>query len=278
MNAPWKAFRGQTGLALFFIISLAISWFIWIPQALVALGYPIAALPLDSPLVLLATWGPGLAAIIVTLIVTGRAALAGIFASLFHNRPGFQWYAVLLLPPLVRVVGSGLDILMGFDYIVDSPVVLLGAEAAFMLPILILFSFPAALGEELGWRGFALPRLLEKTSPWAASVLLGLFWGLWHVPPLLAQGVLTLEALPVLGAILAPIPITLIYTWLYCNTNRSLLVVWLFHTSDAVTQYLLPRLPTYTDELLVLGIALMLLFFTGLQPRQRPALTHHRAI
>ena len=95
------------------------------------------------------------------------------------------------------------------------------------------------------------PRHSSPVSCW------GCVWGLWHVPTLLAQRALEPTLLAVALTIVGPVPLAVLYTWLFNHTRHSLLLAVLLHTSDAVTQYLLPRLPTLTDELLITATALL---------------------
>lgn len=252
--------RPPQRLGLFFLLTLAISWAIWLPQAAAALGRPVAALPLDSPLMLLAVWAPGCAAALLALQAAGLAGLRALLRPLRIWRVGARWYLfALLFPAAIWLAGRGIDTLLGARYELRSPLGALGAPAAGMLPLLILLALPNALGEELGWRGFALPRLQARASAMGASVLLGLLWGLWHVPTLIAQGALAPSAPAIAAAIVGPVPLALLYTWLFNHTRQSLLPVWLLHASDAATQYLLPRLPSPTDDLLILAAALLVL-------------------
>jgi uncharacterized protein len=246
-------------LPLFFGLSLLISWAVWVPQALAQLGYGGTAIGLDSPLMLLAVWGPGLAALIVAFVSRRTAGWRELLRPLRRWRVGWGWYAlVLLFPAAVWALGRGIDALLGRSYALESPAAAFGAQAAVMLPALILFALPNTLGEELGWRGFALPRLLEARTPLIASVLLGLFWGVWHIPTWIAQG-LADEPAGLLLLVVGIVPLTIIYTWIYNGTAGSLLLVWLFHAADTVTQYLLPRLPTLTDDALVWLAALLVI-------------------
>jgi uncharacterized protein len=252
------------GLALFFVLSLTISWLIWVPQAAATLGLHVLTIPLNSPLMLVAVWGPGLAAVLVALLAGGRTGLRSLFRPLRRWRVGAKWYLlVLLFPAMIWSLGRIVDMIRGADYVLRSPAEVFGPQQAVMLPFLILFALPSALGEEMGWRGYALPHLQTRYSALAASVILGLFWGLWHIPTLVAQGVLDLSLVALVPALLGPIPLAFVYTWIYNNAQRSLLIVWLFHTSDAVTQYILPRLPTATDEILVAAIAILLVVRAG---------------
>lgn len=90
------------------------------------------------------------------------------------------------------------------------------------------------MGEELGWRGFALPRLQARMSALSASLILGLLWALWHLPLYLTAGHPLSEVFFgwFLLSILAD---AILFTWIFNNTRGSLLVVLLFHASIATS-------------------------------------------
>jgi membrane protease YdiL (CAAX protease family) len=102
------------------------------------------------------------------------------------------------------------------------------------------------MGEELGWRGFALPRLQRQTNAFDASILLGLIWGLWHLPlyfvsgtgqsEMLADG--TSPAFAIGGFIGWTIGLSVLFTWLFNQTGGSLIVVILFHAAVNVAAFL----------------------------------------
>jgi membrane protease YdiL (CAAX protease family) len=87
------------------------------------------------------------------------------------------------------------------------------------------------VGEELGWRGYALPKLLEQRTPITASLVLGMLWALWHLPNI----IFPMAGVPALG----PFPVvvvwiiaqTLLFTWLYIHSRGSILIATLFHAS-----------------------------------------------
>ena len=103
------------------------------------------------------------------------------------------------------------------------------------------FLFGGALNEESGWRGFALPRLQSRFSPMISSIILGAFWGLWHVP-LHVIDVGMYGGNP-WGAVIRimDIPRAILFTWLYNRTNGNLLVVMLFHAAINTTSYFMSR-------------------------------------
>ena len=88
-----------------------------------------------------------------------------------------------------------------------------------------------SLGEEIGWRGFLLPALLQRMSPLAASVVLGVVWGLWHLPIDLAVGFGLHGIGAVMARVIFAVPLSILFTWFYLRSGGSLLVALLLHTS-----------------------------------------------
>ncbi len=255
----------RSQLILFFGLSLA-SWVIWIPQALARLGHGIPAIPLNSPLNALAVWAPGLAALIVCTLVGGRAGVRGLLRPLRYWRVGRGWYAFAVVFPTVQWLAAlGIDRLLGRTYdLRPSPVLAaLGPQAAALLPVVTLVALPNALGEELGWRGFALPRLQTRYSALVASIIIGLFWGLWHVPAWIAQKQMAPGAPAVFLQVTSTIPAAILFTWVYNNTGGSLPPVWVFHASIVITGYFAPALPTHTHSVLSWAMAIAVIVTTG---------------
>lgn len=259
-----KRFR----LPLFFLLSFIISWVIWIPQAAATLGISESTISLDSPLNLLAVWGPGLAAILLSILTTGKASLRDLLNPIRRWRVGIQWYIfVLFFPAGIWLVGRALDTLLGQSYELTSILSELGPEYAMMLPFFVIFALPSALGEEIGWRGFALPQLQASYNALVSSIIIGLFWGLWHIPTWIAQGQMGISLLVML---LSMVPAAILFTWVYNSTAGSLLLVWLFHAATAIKGYFLAPLPTLTDEILLYGVAVLIVSIAG------PAHLSHR--
>jgi hypothetical protein len=104
------------------------------------------------------------------------------------------------------------------------------------------------LGEEIGWRGFALPKLLESRSPLVASLILGALWALWHFPYALTAGTF-LSEVPLHWFFINLLALSVIYTWIFINTNGSLLLPLLFHAAGNTTSNLFPILPPAAPDL-----------------------------
>jgi membrane protease YdiL (CAAX protease family) len=248
-------------LPLFFVLTFVLSWIVWVPQAAGALGLVGLEIPPESGLNLFAVWGPAMAAVILSGLVAGRSGLRRLLGPLGRWRVAAWSYAfVLLLPAGVWILAALLDRLLGHRYELSPPLAQLGPQYAVMLPFFILFAFPSALGEEIGWRGFALPRLQARYNALVSSLILGSVWALWHVPHDVAQG---LVGASLIVALLYVFAASVLFSWVYNSTEGSLLLVWLFHGSQTITGYLLPPLPTFTDEVMLWVLAAIVAIVAG---------------
>jgi len=217
-------------MVAFFVLAYVIIWVVLLPILL----FPQRAEQLDF-LLMIAAYAPFLAAIITTLIYEGRAGFWTWLKSVFKWRIPFVWYLIggVLINFLFVALHIGLYILLGGRIVLangDTP--WYGYLAIFPVAVFLSFPFGSGLGEEAGWRGFALPKLLERYSPVTASVILGLLWGFWHTPALLmsswegnTQGLLLFVYV---------IPLTIIMTWVYLKSRRSTIPLMLMHTGGNI--------------------------------------------
>lgn len=164
--------------------------------------------------------GPFLGGAFVTGIADGRSGLRTYFGRIVRWRVPIKWYAVaIFLPFLLRLAAFGLTVASGAET-TANPQWNWGAIAF----DLILVFFVIALGEEPGFRGFALPRLLKARSALTASLILGVLHVIWHLPLFLAGDQPPINVLIILaGAVLN--------TWLFNNTGGSVLLNMIMHTS-----------------------------------------------
>ena len=249
-------------LPLFFLLTLVLSWSAWIPAAVAAVQGQQSMLAPTGLLGGLARWTPGLIAVVVVALAGGRAAVGNLLRPIWIWRVGPGWYLfVLAYPAAVQFVGRGIDILLGRAAELTSPLVAnYGERYAAMVPVVILFAFPGVFAEELGWRGFALPRLQERCNALLSSVVLGIVWGLWHIPLFVYFD----YALPTLIVeVFTFVPASVLYTWVYNNTRGSLLLVSLLHLAEQLTNSFLGTSPTYTDEILTLVLATLITLVAG---------------
>ena len=210
----------------FFTLAYAISWLAFSPAIL---GYEGS---FGQLFFMIAQFGPALAALIVILL--SNASVKDWVRSIVRWRVAPRWYAIAIgLPILFVVVESIVFGLLGNPL---DPSRIPGALVGFV-PSLVFLTLIAGLGEEPGWRGFALPRLEVRYVPVVATLVLGLAWAFWHLPlvsvdPRFPHGYTTLAPL-VLMALLTLVGIALMaffYTWIY-NATKSVLLVMLLHGS-----------------------------------------------
>lgn len=271
MDLPRWFATTRPSLSAFFTLAFALSWLIWLPAALVSYGW--ISWPLDPNLSgLLGAFGPSLAALILTLRHEGMAGVRSLLKRLLRWRVGLPWYAfVLLWPAALSLARSGIAVLLGstppdfsqppFVQFVELP-----PEVAASTPFLAFLPFiflqqtllGSSMGEELGWRGYALPRLQGQMDSFRASVLLGLLWGLWHLPLWLTQGHPQQNTF-LLWPLLTLVATSVLFTWVYNHSRGSLLLMLLFHSAIAVTGLFLASAEAHpaVESLLSWGAALL---------------------
>lgn len=136
------------------------------------------------------------------------------------------WYVIALgLPTILSLATAVLAYLAG-----TADFIRVGALAPIELVLFVL-----VVGEELGWRGYALPRLLEKRSALTASLILGVLWGLWHLPTFVVPGT-PQYGLPWTAFVLLTIEYSILMTWVFLHTLGSVLIATLFHGALNLSQ------------------------------------------
>ena len=211
--------------AAFFAIAFGWMWLINLPRVLAAYGKLTIPEGLSMLMGYLALFGPGVAAFILTRLQAGKPGVKALWRSGWRINFDRKWLlpAIFLVPVaglLTWLVLSLMDVPIEWQY---------GAPPAMIVPIGLLIWLLNAYPEEYGWRGYALPRLLERGSPLAASLVLGLIWGLWHLP-LHFIPTTTQYVIPVWEYVLQTIVLAVLYTWLHQATGGSVLIASLFHT------------------------------------------------
>ena len=216
----YRTILSRRPVAGFYVLAFAISWSGWIPQALYARGM----FPIDSPFFsLLGGGGPTLAAVIVLLARGEADAVRRLFGAVLRLRAPWWCYAFVVgFWVAVAVAAPGIAARFG----PAAPALHRVAWGA--LPLTVVALALSSVWEEIGWRGFALPRLQATCSDGSITVIMGLLWSLWHVP-LLLNPASPMAGLPWYGQTLFWLSMTAIYTWLYRHTAPGLFVVTLFH-------------------------------------------------
>ena len=239
-------------LTFYFIIAYALSWLAWVPLALSEDGSGLLSfrspIGVSASIVIASFAGPSLAAFIMTGITGGRAGIGRLLRRVVLWRVGLGW-------DLFALIGIPMILVLGI-------IVLPGALSSFKglaslvlpmpwLSLIVYVLFHGPLGEEPGWRGFALPRLQRLHGPLAGSLILGPLWALWHLPMFWVPAWnFPPTLLNIVLFVIAAIPLTIVMTWVFNNTKGSLLIAilvhWAFDMSFAILNLLFTA-PIVTD-------------------------------
>jgi hypothetical protein len=200
-------------LLYFFPLAFLLSWYPWVIALARGLGHSG-----PNPL------GVFAAALIVTAFSQGWSGVKDLLWRLVRWRVGIRWYVfVFLMPAAVCAIAAGVNFLFGA---VVPPADAFKAWPESVERFVFIFLF-IGLGEEPGWRGFALEQLQRIRSPLTSSVILGCIWALWHLPLMGSEFAPTIIPAFLLSLFAA----TFIQTWMYNRTRGSILLQMLFHSA-----------------------------------------------
>lgn len=197
---------------IFFALALALSWAAFIPY----MYDPENSIPWF-------TFGPAAAAILTARLVSGTPEVRAVLAAVLRWKVNVIWYIVAIgFPFLAQYISAIMNPLFGSAapdwHAIPSIAEILPAVALFLV-------FSGPLGEEIGWRGYALPLLLERYSALNASLILGSVWAVWHLPLILVGDFTSSGAfMPVIAAI--------VFTWVFQNSAGSVVIAIILHASN----------------------------------------------
>jgi membrane protease YdiL (CAAX protease family) len=231
-------------LTTFFLLVFGITWMVWVPRAA---GVPLGIVGQAW------TWVPAIAALLAAVLTGGRDAVRELGARLVRWRVGWQWYLVVILGPAAfSLAVAGVYVLLGGSWADAAPPSLREGPLLLLPLFLVILTLTDGLGEELAWRGFALPRLLTQHNALVASLILGMIWALWHLPLVWTEGA-PMYQLPV-WLFLLDIPAkSVLFTWVFLHTRGSVLLAMLFH--GATNLFAVSPTLTGTSDLTLLLLA-----------------------
>lgn len=211
MEAKNIGTKGQ--LLIFFLLTYGISW------VLFSIGHTNDVLPI----ILLGIWSPSITSILLTAYFFGKKGVLQLLSRFKRVRIKWYWWVLLLfLPAFIHFTGRSL-----WQFFYNGEIKTSVLNSSYWLGAIIPSVLIAGLGEELGWRGFALPRLQRNFSPITASFVLAIFHLLWHLPTYwLGQGIHNVPFVYVLAFVF---PWTFIFNWLYNKSGGSLIFAVGFH-------------------------------------------------
>jgi membrane protease YdiL (CAAX protease family) len=218
----------------FFGLTYATSWVLWGLVSLVPPGTPFR-----TALFLPGTVMPAFVALWLTGRAAGRPGVRGLIDRMFMWRVPARWYlfALLYLAAIKLAAAVAHRVVAGAWPPISEQI----PWVLFLLAALT--STPFQAGEEIGWRGYALPRVARELGVGGAAVLLGIIWAAWHLPLFYIPATdLTGQSFPFY--LISVIAISVVLAWLYVRTHGSLLLVMLMHAAINNTPHFVPPAPT----------------------------------
>lgn len=195
---------------------------------------------LPESLFVLAAASASVAGLILTAIVAGRTGIRNLFSRFLIWRVGGRWWVFALFMVLgVVILGMVINAALGLDTLDLSRI---PQGLLMVVPIMTMTVITGGLNEELGWRGFLLPRMQGRYNALVAGLIVGVFHGFWHIPLFFVDGLSPYqELIGYMGAIPAILgyalfyvtPWSILYTCLLNNTKGSLLLMAIHHGSQA---------------------------------------------
>jgi membrane protease YdiL (CAAX protease family) len=246
-TTPFREIVARRPLVAYFALAFAGTWLVLLPAALSRGTHGLGLLPFAVPdiaaflMVMLSAYtGPLLAAVVVTAATDGREGLRRLRRRIGLWRVGVTWYLVALLAPAAIWTAAYSIPFAG------APLAALARQwpllfTAFLPNVAIGLLLPC-LGEETGWRGFALPRLQRLHGPVVATIILGGLHSLWHLPAFFTVGLGPFIPSQFLAFILTGVAATFLYTWVFNNARGSILLAILLHSSFNAASNLVGRI------------------------------------
>ena len=276
-------------LISFVIINYLISWSFLYPCYQMILNAEEDTFPKLALIGLIGAYGPTISAIIVEKITNGNQGIKELLKKLLIWKVHFKWYLFTFFIP-VLLYGLAVLISKLFGFQLGQINLKEGLSSSFLF-ILIALPF-GPMGEELGWRGFFLPRLLEKYNVWKSSIIIGFAWTIWHLASFTFPGAaipsifevnlwtLFLYLLTIMGE-------SLLFTYLFLKTRFSVLIAILFHAvfnaSSNIVLTIFPQTENIVEQreiiyiinfLLILLLSIILLVRINKTDNPKKIITH----
>lgn len=252
-------------LLQYFLITYGFSWIIWSPFILNSRGIieiPSFLLPVFGPV---GTFGPFVAAFLLTYKDNGKngvIALAKRGLNWKFNK--IWWVPILLFWPVLQGVSLLFAVLFGKEALPALSEVTLISQPWILIPIFFRTVFIGGpIGEEFGWRGYAIDRLQAKWNALVSCLILALFHACWHIPLWLVHGPKARNT-PFWIFMVIILTVTIVWVWLYNNTNRSILPVIITHAFSNMILFPFPETklgyPIYLLLFILSSITIVVIF------------------
>lgn len=237
------------GIIKFFVTTFGITWLLWLPTVLYAQGVIVPKFLLFIGM--FASFTPSFAGLFYSKKASG-SNFKGFIKERLSVSFSPKWIFIMFVFPIVSMVSLAIVRIVDQNFKIVDPI------SPVMIPLIFLqiLFIGGALGEEFGWRGYALDRLQTKFGSFYGTLVLGFFWSLWHLPLFFMLNTVQ-SHLPVWQFMLQNTMIAFFYTWIFNHTSGNLLLMILLHailnTSSAVFPYWQSDIGRY------IGFALLLL-------------------
>jgi membrane protease YdiL (CAAX protease family) len=265
-QAPQARAGSMRAVLTFFVLTFAWTWGLWGIVTLIREQVP----GLGNALYLAGAFGPSLAAVFVTLMFTGVAGLRRWLAQCLRWRVAWRWYALAFTaPPLILLAALGVHLALG-GTVPPSPFADRVPIALAQFVVIAILGGP--LGEEFGWRGYALPALTARIGWRGGGVLIGIAWAFWHLPLLFMADTAQAD-MPIGLFLISTVGLSVVMARLGVQTRFSVLPALLLHSVINWWSMIVPISADGRANALVAGIATLVSLIAWLAPgpKARPS-------
>ena len=234
-------------LLLFFIIAFGWTWLLnslfingilVFPEGVGTSNLDLVSVGSVFIILIIMPFGPTISAFIITGRAEGREGIRALWKRFWSRRFTPLWLIVtLLFFPLLFVY---VRITAMFLLSIEQPALWLLSEPWLFIPPFLASILHGGLSEEFGWRGYALTRLQAKFDATTSSIIVGIIEGLWHLPLAFMPGYAGWEGRALIVFFVCWIPVSILRTWIYNNTNGSVLAAVLFHAVGNTATLIVP--------------------------------------
>jgi uncharacterized protein len=259
-------------LVVFAGLAYALSWSWTIP---LAAAHLVVGRGVAWPTHLPALLGPAIAAVVVTAWTLGRSRVRDLGARMARWRVPLRWWLAAVSPvvflglALIAMAAAGKALPSVADFGLFSGIPAIGLAGV------LLIIFAGALGEETGWRGYALPQLQRRLSPLASSLILAVLWFGWHLPQFLVITTYRdFSPVQYVGMFLGLACGAVVLTWLYNRSGGSILLVAVWHALYNVvsgTQAATGLLAAAVSTLIMIQAVVLIVLEVRARRRGRPS-------
>jgi membrane protease YdiL (CAAX protease family) len=215
----------------FFVLAFAFSWVVWAPAMFLARG-PSELRTLAALFHLAGGLGPMVSAVVITALAGGSAGVRELLGRVLRWQVGLGWWVVAVAGPGILFLLAAVISRLLFGGWPELGEFGRSEEFAFLglIPYWVANIIFYGFGEEVGWRGFALPRLQTGRSALLAVLILSLFWAAWHIPLFsFVMGYKSMGLLAIPGWFISIVTGSVLLAWIYNSTAGSVLIVSIFH-------------------------------------------------